>query len=127
MCFAFSQFGNIATMNDERQRYAIHAAVFAALANPTRHELFHHLCGHGRRPGELAELAGVSKANVSQHLSILQREGLVRRSRVEGRVVWEVVDPRLAQACALIDEVVGGELRAQATALERKVSHDPDE
>ena len=122
-CFALSQFGNAAIMNDERQRYAIHAAVFAALANPTRHELFHLLCEQGRGPGELAELADVSRANVSQHLSVLQHEGLARRSRVAGRVLWEVVDPRLAQACALIDEVVGGELQAQATALERKVSH----
>jgi DNA-binding transcriptional ArsR family regulator len=110
-------------MNDERQRYAIHAAVFAALANPTRHELFHLLCEQGRGPGELAELAGVSRANVSQHLSILQHEGLARRSRVAGRVVWEVVDPRFAQACALIDEVVGRELRAHVTVLERKVGH----
>jgi DNA-binding transcriptional ArsR family regulator len=117
----------MAIMNDERQRYAIHAAVFAALANPTRHELFHLLCERGRGPSELAELAGVSRSNISQHLSILQREGLLRRSRVAGRVMWEVVDPRLAQACALIDEVVGGELRAQATALERRVSHVPEE
>ena len=113
----------MAIMNDERQRYAIHAAVIAALANPTRHELFHLLCEQGHSPGELAELADVSGANVSQHLSILQHEGLARRSRVAGRVLWEVVDPRLAQACALIDEVVGGELQTQATALERKVSH----
>jgi DNA-binding transcriptional ArsR family regulator len=114
-------------MNDERQRYAIHAAVFAALANPTRHELFHLLCKHGRSPGELAELAGVNRANVSQHLSILQREGLLRRSRVAGHVVWEVVDPRLAEACTLIDEVIGSALRAQATALDRKVGNDPQE
>ena len=113
----------MAIMNDERQRYAIHAAVFAALANPTRHELFHLLCEQGHSPGELAELADVSGANVSQHLSILQHEGLARRSRPAGHVVWEVVDPRFAQACALIDEIVGRELRAHVTILERKVGN----
>ena len=67
-------------MNDDRQRYAIHAAVFAALANPTRHELMHHLCDGPRTPSELAELLDVSRPNVSQHLAVLQREGLVKRS-----------------------------------------------
>ena len=66
-------------MNDDRQRYAIHAAVFAALANPTRHELMHHLCDAPRTPSELAELLEVSRPNVSQHLAVLQRDGLVRR------------------------------------------------
>jgi DNA-binding transcriptional ArsR family regulator len=108
-------------MNVDRQRYAIHAAVFAALANPTRHELMHHLCDAPRTPSELAELLDVSRPNVSQHLAVLQRDGLVRRSRQDGRVLWEVVDRRLGDACALIDEILGHELteRAHALATER--------
>lgn len=39
---------------DDRRRYAIHAAVFAALVNPTRHELMHYLCDGAKTPGELA-------------------------------------------------------------------------
>jgi ArsR family transcriptional regulator, cadmium/lead-responsive transcriptional repressor len=104
-------------MNDDRQRYAIHAAVFAALANPTRHELMHHLCEAPRTPSELAELLEVSRPNVSQHMALLQREGLVKRSRQDGRVLWQVVDPRLSQACALIDEILGHELALRARAL----------
>jgi DNA-binding transcriptional ArsR family regulator len=106
-------------MDEERQRYALHAAVFAALANPTRHELFHRLSEGERSPSELADLLGVSRANVSQHLSVLQREGLAKRTRRGGRVVWQVVDPRLAQACGLIDEVMGREFRHKADSLER--------
>jgi DNA-binding transcriptional ArsR family regulator len=106
-------------MSDARQRYAIHAAVFAALANPTRHELMHHLCDAPRTPSELAGLLGVSRPNVSQHLAVLQREGLAKRSRRDGRVLWEVVDPRLSEACALIDEVLSRELADKAQALKR--------
>jgi ArsR family transcriptional regulator, cadmium/lead-responsive transcriptional repressor len=106
-------------MNDQRQRYAIHAAVFAALANPTRHELMHLLCEDPRTPSELAEALDVSRPNVSQHLAVLHREGLVKRSRKDGRVLWEVVDPRLAEACELIDEIMGRELADRAHVLER--------
>jgi len=104
-------------MNDERQRYAIHAAVFSALANPTRHELMHLLCEDPRTGSELAEALEISRPNVSQHLAVLQREGLVKRSRQEGRVLWEVVDPRLSEACALIDEILGHELAHRAHVL----------
>ncbi len=105
-------------MNDDRQRYAIHAAVFAALANPTRHELMHHLCDSPHTPTELAGLLDVSRPNVSQHLAILQRDGLVRRYRQDGHVFWEVVDRRLAEACALIDEILGPQFAQRAHALE---------
>ena len=106
-------------MDDDRQRYAIHAAVFAALANPTRHELMHLLCEQPRTGSELAELLDVSRPNLSQHLAVLQREGLAKRSRQDGRVLWEVVDPRLSEACTLIDEVLSRELADRARALGR--------
>jgi ArsR family transcriptional regulator len=108
-------------MNDDRQRYAIHAAVFAALSNPTRHELMHHLCDAPKTPSELAELLEVSRPNVSQHLAVLHRDGLVVRTRDEGRVLWAVVNPRLREACDLIDEIMGPELahRAQVLAHDR--------
>jgi len=98
----------------------MHAAVFAALAHPVRHELFHVLCEAERSPAELAEILGISRPNVSQHLAILSHQGLVRRSRENGRVVWHVVDPRLAQACALIDQVMERELQSRLYAIERK-------
>jgi DNA-binding transcriptional ArsR family regulator len=106
-------------MNDDRQRYAVHARVFAALANPTRHELMHLLCKEPRTPSELAEALEVSRPNVSQHLAVLQGEGLVKRSRRDGRVLWEVVDPRLSEACELIDQILSRELADRAHVLER--------
>jgi DNA-binding transcriptional ArsR family regulator len=103
--------------DDDRQRYAIHAAVFAALSNPTRHELMHLLCDAPKTPSELAELLEVSRPNVSQHLAVLHRDGLVRRTRSEGHVLWEVVNTRLREACELIDEIMGPELAHRAHVL----------
>lgn len=105
---------------DDRQRYAMHAAVFAALAHPVRHELFHVLCEGGGSPSELAQALGISRPNVSQHLAVLRREGLVKRTRENGGVQWQVTDVRLAQACSLVDEVMGRELHSRLDALERK-------
>lgn len=97
----------------------MHAAVFGALAHPKRHEMMHLLCKGPRNPSDLAEALEVSRSNVSQHLALLQREGLVRRSRENGRVLWEVVDPRLSEACELIDKVLAGQLAEKMEVLEK--------
>jgi ArsR family transcriptional regulator len=112
---------------DEKKRYQLHAAVFGALAHPVRHELFHLLCEGHTSPSDLAELAGVSRSNVSQHLAILHREGLVRRDRYQGKVRWQPVDRRFVQACDLIDEVMGRELKNQLNALEGEAPHVQEE
>ena len=113
------QLCNTRHMNEDRQRYALHAAVFAALANPTRHELMHLLCKGSRSPSELADTLEVSRPNVSQHLALLQREGLVKRTRQGGHVLWEVVDPRLSKACELIDEILSQQLAKKVEVLEK--------
>jgi DNA-binding transcriptional ArsR family regulator len=114
-------------MDDDRQRYAVHAAVFATLGNPVRHELFHLICSGRQTAAELAPLLGISPSNLSQHLAALQRAGLIERERRDGQVVWRIVDRRLTQACDLIDQVIGQQLKSRAQALERKASDVPQE
>ena len=70
------------------------------------------------RPASWPASSRSAGPNVSQHLAILQRDGLVRRYRQDGHVYWEVVDRRLSEACALIDEILGPQLAQRAHALE---------
>jgi len=108
-------------MRHTSQRLSLHAAVFAALAHPTRLEIVQLLCDRDRTPAQLAETIGVSGPNLSQHLSMLQREGLIRRRREGAHVVYGVVDPRLAEACSLIDQIISRELTGRAHALQTEV------
>ena len=65
----------------------------------------------------------ISRPNLSQHLAVLQREGLVKRSREDGHVWFPVIDPRLAEACALIDEILSRALSDRVHALETETRH----
>jgi DNA-binding transcriptional ArsR family regulator len=78
--------------------------VFAALAHPHRRELVRRLAGGDETPvGVLAEHFDVSLNQVSKHLKILERAGLVRRRR-EGREHRIRLDPRpLAEAGSWIN------------------------
>jgi DNA-binding transcriptional ArsR family regulator len=119
-----SQYRNIGLMAD-RETYRVHAEVFAALGNPLRHELFHYLVERPQTVSELAEKAGVSASNVSQHLAVLAAHDLAVKRREDGRTVWEAGDRRLAGACSLVDEVMAERLASRLTSLEHKEArHD---
>ena len=112
-------------MELNRERTGIFAGVFGALANPTRLEIVQLLCDGERTPSELAETLHVSRPNLSQQLAALQRAGLVKRRREGIHVLYTVVDPRLKDACTLIEEIVGRELSGRVLALEAEVLPSP--
>ena len=69
------------------------ARAFAALADPTRREVFERLASGPRSVGELASGLPVSRPAVSQHLKVLKEAGLVS-DRAEGaRRVYQI-DPQ---------------------------------
>lgn len=60
-------------------------SVFAALADPTRRAIIQRLARGDASVGELARPFRVSRPAISKHLGVLERAGLVRRTK-EGRV-----------------------------------------
>lgn len=77
-----------------------------AFANTTRLQML-DLLGKKERPvGELAKLLGVSKANLSQHLSILKAAGIVETRRAGRNIYCFLAIPAVTQACHLIREVL---------------------
>jgi DNA-binding transcriptional ArsR family regulator len=69
-----------------------HAAVFTALADPTRRAIFERLAESPSAVGELARELPVSRPAVSQHLKVLKSAGLVVDQAVGTRHVYSV-DP----------------------------------
>ena len=72
------------------------AAVFAALSQPTRLEVFRLLVDAGPQglaAGAVAERLGVVASTLSHHLGLLERAGLVRTRR-EGRFIYYAADPK---------------------------------
>ncbi|HEU4408267.1 MAG TPA: metalloregulator ArsR/SmtB family transcription factor [Polyangiaceae bacterium] len=66
---------------------------FAALADPTRRQVFERLARRPSSVGELAEGLPVSRPAVSQHLKVLKGAGLVTEEREGTRHVYRL-DPR---------------------------------
>lgn len=71
-----------------------------ALSDPTRSRLLLALREAPGYPAELADLLGVSRQNLSNHLACLRGCGLVVAVPQGRRVRYELADPRLAHALA---------------------------
>jgi DNA-binding transcriptional ArsR family regulator len=83
---------------------AVNAAALArvgtALADENRRRLLLALLEAPAYPSDLAETLGMTRGNVSNHLSCLRGCGLVRTVSVGRRVRYELADPKLAHALA---------------------------
>jgi DNA-binding transcriptional ArsR family regulator len=73
------------TLNTMVNHSASLDAIFAALADPTRRRILHDLQQGRASVGRLARPFKVSAPAVSRHLRLLERTGLIRRTR-RGRI-----------------------------------------
>ena len=73
-------------------------ATFAALADPTRRAILARLAGGEASVTELAEPFSMSQPAISKHLKVLERAGLISRSRDAQRRPCKIEAEPLAEA-----------------------------
>ena len=81
------------------------AGVFRALADPTRRQILQDLRDGELAAGEIASRFTISGPSISRHLSVLKGAGLVTERREANRILYSLVEDRLANC-------VGGFLSA---------------
>lgn len=87
-------------------REAVLARLGRALADPTRCRILVRLLDGANYPGRLAEQLGLSRSNVSNHLSCLRGCGLVVATYEGRQVHYALADEHLAHALRELVQVV---------------------
>jgi DNA-binding transcriptional ArsR family regulator len=72
------------------------ASVFKALADPTRRQILHDLRDGELAAGEIASRFPIKGPSVSRHLAILKAAGLVEERRDANKIMYSLVEDRLA-------------------------------
>ena len=78
------------------------AAYFQALSEPTRLQILNRLRAGECNVGDLAQLCGYSIANISRHLGVLSKQGLVERESRGTSVYYRIADPSIFALCDLV-------------------------
>ena len=82
------------------------AEYFGLLADPTRLRILACLCATERPVHEVVDTVGLTQANISRHLNILFRAGVVARRREGNSVLYRVVDPNFVDICRTVSITV---------------------
>lgn len=82
------------------------AETFAVLSGPVRLRILHAVCDGEKAVSEIVAIVGQSQTNVSQHLSLMHRAGILRRRRQGAQVFYEIAEPAIVGVCRLVCTLV---------------------
>ena len=86
--------------------YNMQAEICSALASPVRLHILDLVAGGEKTSGEILEILGIPKANLSQHLSVLKDVGILQ-SRKDGQFQYlSLAIPKIKEACAIVKSVL---------------------
>ena len=86
--------------------FQLHADVCKALAHAKRLEIVHILKDKEAAAGDIVKQMGIPKANVSQHLAVMRKAGVLNARREGLNVYYRITSPKIARACNLMREVL---------------------
>lgn len=83
---------------------------FAVLSEPTRLKIIHALCGGELSVNDIVEKVDSTQSNISRHLNLMYRAGVLQR-RKEGTVVlYQVKEPTVVELCRTVCVQVASKL-----------------
>lgn len=86
------------------------AGRFKLLADPTRLRILHALQHGERNVTEVIKATGTTQANISKHLAVLSRAGMVARRKQGLNVFYTISDPVVFELCELVCHKLRGTL-----------------
>ena len=92
------------------------AAYFQVLAEPTRLRILNLLRGGEKNVGDLAQACGYTAANISRHLSLMSKHGLVAREGRGTSVFYRLTDESVDALCDLVCDSIARRLERDAVA-----------
>lgn len=91
-------------MDELEPLFSTVAGYFAILAEPARLKIMHAICEGERSVTEIVADTGISQTNVSRHLGLMHRQGVVVRRRDGKQIYYRVADETMPELCRVVCE-----------------------
>lgn len=99
--------------------FELHADVCKALGHPLRIEVIDLLQNKELCFTDILEITGGLKSNLSQHLSVMTKKGILKTRRDGQCIYFSLSSKKVAQACRLMREVLIESLKKNQEILEK--------
>lgn len=90
--------------------YLLQAELCRVMGHPLRIEILDLLSERDRTATELRDWLGIGKVNLSQHLSLLKRAGLIRSQQKGRESIYSLAIPEITDTCHLVRKVLAARL-----------------
>jgi ArsR family transcriptional regulator, virulence genes transcriptional regulator len=91
--------------------FELQSEICRTLANPRRLHILHLLKDGEMAVADMIKAIGISKANLSQHLTVLRQKGIVTARREGLSVYYGLALPRITEACGIMRDLLLDSLR----------------
>lgn len=105
-------------MKQNKTLFELQSEVCKTLASSKRLEIINALKEGEKTVGELVEILGVPKANVSQHLAVMRHKGILLSRRDGVNIYYRIANPKVVQACALMREVLTEQMKERSKLID---------
>ncbi|MEW6203908.1 MAG: metalloregulator ArsR/SmtB family transcription factor [Pseudomonadota bacterium] len=85
---------------------------FAVLSEPTRLKIIHALCNGEKSVNDIVEEVDSTQSNISRHLNLMYRAGVLQRRKEGTLVLYQVKEPTVVELCRTVCVHVAAKLDA---------------
>lgn len=86
------------------------AAYFSVLSEPTRLRIMHAICEQEKTVSQIVEELGATQANISRHLNLMHRSGVLSRRKEGNQVHYRAADPAMVEICRSVCNRIAAQL-----------------
>ena len=92
--------------------YELHAEICRMFSNPKRLEIIDHLREGEKTVSELVGLTGLTQPALSQHLSVMWKNGVLSRRKEGVNVYYDLTNPQISEAFDILRKILLEQLSA---------------
>ena len=86
------------------------AAYFSVLSEPTRLRIMHAICEQEKTVSQIVEELGATQTNISRHLNLMYRSGVLARRKEGNQVHYRAADPAMVEICRSVCNRIAAQL-----------------
>ena len=106
--------------SDSQRVFDIAAELFGALSSPIRLKVLNILCDGERSVNDLLVRINTTQPNLSQHLNLMYRSGILSRTKVGTQVIYKISSKTAAGLCRSVCTQIAIDLDEPQTAAKAR-------
>ncbi len=86
------------------------ASYFSVMSEPMRLRIMHALCEQEKTVSQIVDELGATQTNISRHLNLMHRSGVLARRREGNQVYYRAADPAMVEICRSVCSRIAAQL-----------------